>query len=827
MNYIYIWSTQFLTGMKNIYSISLLFILLSFFTHVLAQTEPTQTIRGKVIDKDSQITLPGVSILVIQDGKTVKGQSTDIDGYFRLDAIPVGRYTISVSCMGYQQFVANDIIVNSGKEVILDIKLEGSVEVLNDVEVTSSNKGETMNKMVSVSARAFSVEESERYAGSRGDPARMSSNFAGCLGVDDSRNDIVVRGNSPLSVIYVVEGVEIPNPNHFGISGTAGGPVSILNNKVLANSDFFTGAFPASFGNSTSCVLDIKMRNGNNEKHELTAQLGFLGTELTAEGPISKKHHSSYLFNYRYSTLSLFSFMGIKLGTSAVPKYQDLSFKLNFPLKNNSYFSIFGIGGKSNIDIMISKQKVDEIDIYGETNKDQHFSTNMGTVGLNYTKSFNANTFAKITVATAIDQQNSKYEHIYRALDTSGYFVINNNEYIIDSIVDFHDFHFKTSRITAAAYINKKIKTAHVLNFGVHATEYMFNYIDSLHNLNTANDWFYRWDYVGNAALIQPYVQWKYKISDKLVLNTGLHSQYFTLNNSFSGIEPRIGIRWNISNKQTLSAGIGMHSQIQPLYTYFYRKYLSDGSFVLHNFNMGFTKSTHYIVSYDRPVLKNARIKIEAYYQQLSDIPVEVKSSSFSMANAGSGYTRLFPDSLENKGTGKNYGVEFTLEKFFSKKYFFMITASLYESKYKGSDNIERDTDFNGNFILNLLGSKEFKTGEKSSLTLGTKITTAGNKRYGPIDSLQTEMTGEVVYLDKTRNSLQFDDYFRADLQINFKINAKKVTHTIGFDIVNIFDTKNVLTLTYGPNPNNPSENTVSEEPQLGRLPLFYYRIDF
>lgn len=807
--------------------ILVLIITLGNIFPIISQEYASQTIRGKVTDKDSRITLPGVNILVLQNGKTIVGQSTDNKGLYRFDAIPVGRYSITVSCIGYQQFTLNDIIVISGKEVVLDIVLESSVETLKNVDVSASRQGETMNKMSSVSARSFSVAESERYAGSRGDPARMASNFAGSMGVDDSRNDIVVRGNSPLSVVYMVEGVEIPNPNHFGVSGTAGGPVSILNNKVMANSDFFTSAFPASFGNSIGCVFDIKLRNGNNEKQEYTTQLGFLGTEFTTEGPISKKNRSSYLFNYRYSTLSLFSFIGLKIGTSAVPKYQDMSFKLNFPIKNNAYFSVFGIGGMSNIDIMISKQSADELDIYGETNVDQHFKTNMGVTGISFTKSFNANTFAKITAATTYDQQLTHHEYIYRAQDSSGHFLIENNHYIIDSIVDYLHFNFKTKRIVSSAFINKKIKTKHVMNVGISSALYLFNFKDSLFNIGTTNDWTLRWNYQGDVTLLQPYIQWKYKITNKLVLNTGLHCQFFTINNSFSGIEPRVGMRWSLTEKQTLSLGFGMHSQLQPLYIYFFRKYLPDRSYVLHNFDMDFTKSMHYVIGYDWFVFNNTRIKIESYYQQLSRIPVEIKPSSFSLANQGSGFSRFFPDSLTNQGTGKNYGIEFTYEKFFSKNFFFMITVSLYQSKYKGSDGIIRNTDFNGNYILNLLGAKDFKTGKNSTLTLGTKITLAGNKRYGPIDTLKTEQAGEVVYDDKDRNSKQFKDYFRADLQINYKINAKKMTHSIGLDIVNVLNTKNILKLSYGPNPDNPVENIVSEEPQLGFLPLFYYRIDF
>ena len=179
----------------------------------------------------------------------------------------------------------------------------------------------------------------------------MASNFAGVQGADDSRNDIVVRGNSPIGVLWRLEGVDIPNPNHFAIAGTTGGPVSIINNKYLSNSDFFTGAFPAEYGNSIAGVFDLNMRRGNNEQHEFSGQLGFLGTELFAEGPINKSKKSSYLGSFRYSTLQLFQFMNLSIGTSAVPNYFDGGVKLSFP-KGTSIINVFAIGGKSNIDIL-------------------------------------------------------------------------------------------------------------------------------------------------------------------------------------------------------------------------------------------------------------------------------------------------------------------------------------------------------------------------------------------------------------------------------------------------------------------------------------------
>jgi hypothetical protein len=303
---------------------------------------PTQNIRGKISDKDLKQPLPGASVVLVSDTSNFTGTTTDINGNFKIENVSIGRHAIKVSYMGYQPRTVSDIIVNSGKEVILNIDLEESVVAMKEVEIVATKKGETINEMSTVSARAFTVEETDKYAGSRGDPARMASNFAGVQGADDSRNDIIIRGNSPMGVLWRVEGVNIPNPNHFAISGSAGGPIGVINNKTLANSDFMTGAFPAEYGNSIAGVFDLKFRNGNNEKHEFSGQFGLFGTEIMAEGPINKEKRSSYLLAYRYSTLSIFSFLGLDLGTSAVPRYQDINFKLNFPQKNGANLSVFG-----------------------------------------------------------------------------------------------------------------------------------------------------------------------------------------------------------------------------------------------------------------------------------------------------------------------------------------------------------------------------------------------------------------------------------------------------------------------------------------------------
>lgn len=797
--------------------------LLLFLTLILgisSFSQTTQTIRGKVVDKESRYPIIGANVVVISDTTKLLGAATDLDGNYRIEGVSIGRHSVKISYLGYYDKVI-PVVVNSGKELILNIDLEESTLEMKEVTVTADDNGGVKNEMALVSVTSFSVEETDKYAGSRGDPARMASNFAGVSGSDDSRNDIVVRGNSPLGILWRVEGIDIPNPNHFAISGTSGGPVSILNNKLMSNSDFFTGAFPAEYGNSVAGVFDLKLRNGNNENHEFSAQLGFLGTEFMAEGPLSKKSGSSYLLAYRYSTLALFGGLGVPIGTSAIPNYQDLSFKLNFPQKKGGAISLFGISGTSKIDIVLSDQKKPELETFGEQDRDQHFRTKMAIVGATYVKPINEKTFFKTTIAGAIDNQRTVHNIFDRSINA-------NNEYVLDTIYQILGYSFTQTKLSISSFINKKIDKKNVLKYGVNADMYVWNQYDSVlidADSNNSN-WYWnkRWDNESNGFLVQPYVQWKHKFSETFAINLGLHSQILTFNNSISPIEPRFGAKWNIDEKQTLTAGLGLHSQMQPTYTYFYQQPDGNGGFVQHNHDMDFTKSFHYILGYST-MIKGLMIKSEVYYQNLFNIPVEIEPSAFSMVNQGSGFARFFPDTLQNTGTGRNYGLELTLKKSFDRSFFVMITGAVYDSKYTGSDGIERNTDYNGNFATNFLIGKEFKVGAKSTFNIGGKVTWAGGRRLGYVDTAASAAAREVIFLDSGYNDRQFRDYFRADIKLNYKINTKKVTHEIGLDLVNFLGIKNLLSLTYAPTPDDPTR--IVENTQLGFLPIFYYRIDF
>ena len=799
--------------MKNKILYSLFFIFYSLFSF---SQELTQTIRGKVLDKDGKSEIPGVSILLFDDSLKISGAVTDANGNFRMENIPVGRYSLNATFLGYQSHSIPNLMVSSAKEVILNFEMEESAVKVKEVEITASQKGEVRNEMATVSARTFSPEETNRYAGSRTDPARMASNFAGVQGTDDSENEIVIRGNSSLGLLWRLEGVDIPNPNHFAVTGATSGAVNIINSKVLDNSDFYTGAFPAEYGNGVAGVFDLRMRSGNNEKHEFTGQFGFLGAELAAEGPINKQNGSSYLFTYRYSTIGVLNFLKIPIGTTAIPKYQDAAFKLNFPGKKGSNFSVFGVGGLSSINILVSEDTKPAEDIYGEKNQDQYLRSGVGVIGTSYTKSLNEKTFIKIVVAYSGEITNARHLLVYR--DTN---------YVVDSIKPKLGENFFQQKTSFNFFINHKLSSRASMKAGFFAERYYFSMLDSNRSLIT-----YKFvkleDFHGASGLLQPYVQFKFKASDKLIFTGGLHAQYFVLNGS-SSIEPRGGMRWILNAKNSISAGFGMHSQMQPTYIYFAQKLDSNGQYRMNNKNIGFTRSIHYVLSYEVLLSENLHVKTEVYYQHLYNAPVDTFRSSYSLLNQGTGYEAFFPNTLTNKGTGTNYGLELTVEKFFSKSFFFMITASLFDSKYKGSDGVERNTDFNERFATNFLLGKDFKIGKKNNsiLTTGTKITWAGGGRYSPADIAASNAAGMLIPIDSLRNTKQFKNYFRWDINIGLRFNRKKLTHEIGLDLINILNTENILTLTYNPNPKNPAANPIGMDYQLGFLPIFYYKIDF
>lgn len=788
---------------------TLLFLAgLTLFSEIAFSQSQTQTIRGTISDKQSQASLPGVNIVII-GSVPLKGEIADINGRFKIVDVAPGRYDLKASFTGYKEILIPNVVVTTGKEVILEIDLEENINALNEVVVSGTKKNEVNNEMTSVSARSFSTEEVNRYAGGRSDPARLAANFAGVSTPDDSRNDIVIRGNSPTGVLWRIEGLNIPNPNHFSTVGTTGGPVNAINNNLLKNSDFFTSAFPSEYGNANAGVFDLGFRNGNADKREHTIQFGaFTGIEAMTEGPINKEKGSSYLLSYRYSFTGFAQAMGIPIGTTATPFYQDLSFKINGGYTKIGRFTLFGLGGKSKIDF--SHKKTDSTDLFADPTKDSYFTSDIGLVGLKHFLRIGEKSYFNTVIGGSFAASNYNLDTISKIDNTTVTRVLEN----------------KTTRINYSinTSFNSKINSKLFFKTGVIAEIMNINLF--YRNREYTPQWNQIWDFKDYTSLLQGYAHVKYSFNDKLTLNAGLHGQWLTLNNSVSA-EPRLGLKYQLNEKNSFSLGYGLHSQMQPTDVYFYRSLQADGSYNQSNKNLDFTRSQHFVLGYDVLPAKDWRVKAEVYYQMLFDVPVTTTPGSFSMLNTGASFNPNEQGYLINNGTGTNYGSELTIEKYFSKGYYGLITGTLYESKYKGSDNIERNTAFNGKFVYNVLVGKEIKVGKekRNTFSVDVKMTQAGGRYYTPVDLEASQLAfQQILKGDAYAFTLRNPDFFRLDIKTGITVNSTKrqLSQSLFFDIQNVTNNKNVFAERY-----NPITNKVNTAYQIGLLPNFVYKVQF
>ena len=777
-------------------------LFLNFYTQTI-----TQTIKGVVVDKQSQTPIPGAIVQVINSNPLL-GTSTNEKGEFKITNVPIGRWQIKFQVISYKEKYIT-VILNAGKESVSTIELEESVIQGQEVVVIAEqDKTKTNNKMSTVSSRLFSAEEAARYAGSRNDPARMAANFAGVSGANDSRNDIIIRGNSPIGILWRLNGLDIPNPNHFGNAGSTGGPVSILNNNTLDNSDFMSGAFAADYGNATSGVFDLRMRKGNDEKHEFLAQIGFNGFELGAEGPFTKKKNATFLVNYRYSTLAVFKALNIDFGTgSAVPQYQDITFKTDLATEKFGKFSFWGVGGLSYIALLDSDKKPGQ-DLFGYSARDTYFRSNVGATGVSHTYLFKNNAYIKTNIGVSGQYNNIIADRIDTAFKTP------------KNLKPEYRQTTQNIRYSINSTYNKKFNSRDFLNTGIYAELYNTLFVDSNDNLFGAHTFVTLRNYRGNTALLRGFVQWQHKFSDNFLINAGVSDQFFLLNNS-NAIEPRIGLKYSLTSKQSLSLGGGLHSQLQPIYVYFASDTLY-GKTIETNRGLDFTRAAHGVLAYDNSFATNFRLKAELYYQYIFNAPVKNYPSYFSALNLGADFNSPNVNYLVSKGTGENYGVEITLEKFYSKGYYVLFTSSLFESKYKGSDNITRNTAFNGNYVFNLLGGKEFKINQKHVLSIDVRGTYAGGKRYTPIDLEASKLANDEVRDGNRAYELQYPNYFRLDVKPGYRFNSKRVTHEFTIDIQNVTKNANVFQQSY-----DIKNQTIKTDYQLRFFVIPQYRVLF
>lgn len=781
--------------MKTNFTAFNFFFFLLFSGMVYAQTE--QVVRGTVVDNITESPIQGAKVIIVNSEPALR-VVTDENGQFKFPKVSIGRHTIVASYYGYKDAILKGIIVNAGKETVLEIQLEEEIVDMKEIKVVG-NKDKPLNEMSVVSTRTFSVEETQKYAAAMNDPARMATSFAGVVATQGINNDISIRGNAPRGIIWRMEGIEIPNPNHFSSVGTSGGGISIISAQLMGNSDFSTGAFAAEYGNALSGVFDLTLRKGNNEKREYTIQAGVLGIDAAMEGPFKKGYRGSYLINYRYSTLGVLSQI-VPIGDN-VTTFQDISFNVFLPTKKAGNFGIFGFGGLSDD----SSKSYEDTTVWSIEYWKQYqsvFTANTGVVGAWHKIRFGENGFLRTNLAISGTQNGNGFD----SLDYSFY---RHSLY--------EESYTQKKLTTSTNYIHKlspksNLRTGIIFNqIGFDLTERMM--INGKQKESIAGK--------GATQTLQGYFQLQHKFTEKLTVNTGLHYVHLLLNNTKS-LEPRASVSYIIKQKHQLALGYGLHGQVQPLGTYFSKTIDANGNVLLPNKDLDLSKAHHLVLSYNWAINPNHRVHVEAYYQHLYNVPVSATlDSTFSMLNSPDGFesSTLFSD-----GLGRNYGLEVSFERSLKEGLYYLVAGSIYESKYQAINKEWFDTRYNTKYSMNITAGKDWTLKNKEKrrvLGVNFKSVLTGGMRFTPYDE-STLASGNPSYDNSRSFGEDMPAYYRLDFRISLKRDFKKMTSVLALDLQNVMNRKNVGGQYFD---TNTLEVAYWHHP--GLLPVLSWRLNF
>lgn len=781
--------------MKHYYLTCIIIIL---FSSASVQSEenglPKQTIKGFVTDQQTHQPIAGATISVKD---TNLGAYTKVDGTFKVISVPVGRKTIRISALGYEPQLFN-IVLTSGAEQILNIELTLSY-ISKDTVFVSARKDnfESINESALVSSTAFTVDDVNRFAGSKMDVARMASNFAGVMFSSDQRNDIIVRGGSPLELLCRIDGLDIPNPNHFATQGATGGPISALNHNLIDNSDFLTGAFPSEYGGKMSGVFDIHTRRGNDEKYEFIGEFGFNGFELGAQGPLPVVK-GSFIVDYRYSFLDLLEKMGVNFGFAGIPRYQDLTIKSDIDLGNNDKISISGLFGTSSIDIRMS-----DVDTVFTGDNNILNGSDLATFGISWQHLYSNNLFGKLLIGGV-------YENYHTFVDS---ITTDNNSKVLN-ITPWFKNSSSENYITAKYNMNWTLDKRNFISFGAESRLNLYNINEQRFTMRDTDTIPWLLNKKGNSLQTLSFINWNYRLTEEITTDMGIHSQYLQISNKMT-FEPRVSISWNFLPLQKFTAGFGIHNQMLPLSTYFYN---------VNNEKLDFMKATHYVVGYSYQLTSDALVKVESYYKNYSNVPVEKKSSSFSMLNSGATFGGIGGQGVEyiSEGVGKSYGAEFSLIKNFSNGYYITATGSYIRQQYAGSDKIWRFGAFDNIFVVNLLAGYEFQLDKRTTMGISIKYTNAGGTPYTPLDMEKSRMYKSTYYDDTQAFTLRNKNYSKLDTRFDFRMNFEKFAVISFFSFENLLVTKNDLYRMY--NAKRDQEQLVN---QIGFFFVGGFKIEF
>jgi hypothetical protein len=793
----------FTIRLKSALSVLPIFLL---FTQFLSAQTPTQTVRGRVVGFENNEPLVGASVSLTG---TKWATLTDTLGVFKIENVPVGRYNLGVSCVGYKPYEIQEVWVQSGKELVLDISVNQSNQNLETFTTSASRFG--MQTVLSISKS----EDYLKYPANFNDPARMITYLPGAATDNDQGNNISVRGNTPNAMQWYLEGAEIVNPNHLSNAGTPsdrttanGGGVLMLGANMMESANFYKGAMSADKGGALTSIMDLRLRKGNDSKRQTTVSLGLIGTEVGTEGYFTgnrgqrtgdSKARASYLVHYRYSTIGLLSKMGVPLGDEAIT-YQDLTYNLNFPTQKAGNFNVFGMHGFSD---NVFKNKVRK---EWETEKDSQdisFKNLVNVVGLKHMIGVGKNAVWNTVVA---------YSGLKNSRDAVGFDSLKNIM-ATENLENNHAKLFLKTKVdwqlgqgmlqAGLVYKDESIETPYIYKIG------------STNSQGKTS---------GHDTWVQPFLEWNSKAGEKLQYHVGFRYSTLTKAKGFD-LEPTMGLQYNLGNSGDISFNFSRQSQsLSPIVYAFIAAPL--------NGNFHTTKSNNVNLNYHFAMNDKAGVDFGLFYQFITSIPQATNrlTALDELDNVKTSYSEI-----ANFATGRNIGAEIDFNGNLLKGYHWRFNTTIYNAKITNTGllssvpssvngSLERNSRYNGRYIVNALAGKEWTVGKNQNKFWGINahILMRGGFRETPIDEAASKKANQTVYDYTKPFSSQLKDYFRTDVSMYFKRNRLKWSSTLQLDIQNVTNQQNEAWHYF-----DRFQKKVVTKYQLGMIPNLSYKVEF
>ena len=738
----------------------LFYFLLVFHTSLYCQNIGSLT--GTVIDSESGLPLEGATVTV---DKSNFFAVTDQNGFFEIVDLPTTTYNITARFIGFKIQTKFNIIVKSAGNRSLDFVLSPMPDTLDEVILNESPFKTSIE--TPLSTQTFSAVEIETYPGGNNDITRVIQSLPGISpSVGGFRNDIIIRGGGPNETVYYIDGIEIPNINHFSTQGSSGGPVGLVNISFIKDVTLSTSSFGAEYDNALSGVLAFNQKDANKEKLIGNFRLGSSEAGLTIEGPINNK--SSFIFSLRRSYLQ---FIFKAFGFSFLPDYWDYQFKLNHEIDSNNFIKLIGIGS-------IDKLTVNEPDKFNFENQsyiEQIPLTNQNTetFGLTWRRIYKSmNGFFDLSISNNnlnnnfirykdnLTKSDPTYSNISRENETKLRFISNHN---------FNDLKFSFGfNLTSAKYTNN--------------TKFNFYDIDYLTDLNLIKYGFF----VKSSKLI---------FNQRLGVSFGFRfdqDNFTSDNNIFSNFSPRFSLSYSLSedNNWKLNLSTGLYYKI-PTYTALGFKDINDNFL---NTNMLYTKSNHYVFGIEYNTSYSSRFTIESFYKKYNNYPISVLDN-ISLANKGADFEVLGNEFLLSNGKGKSYGLEFLYQQKLQNNFYGIFSYTFFFSEFSNLDNIYLPSVWDNRHLISFTGGYKLK----KNWEISSKLRYTGNTPYAPVDTTSSSFSYPEIIFDYSQLGNYFlQSFTKLDFRVDKRWNFKSTSMNFYIDIENLLGNEIPIPPEYG-----------------------------